>query len=102
MAVYLHVTLELETGGVAQFVATMQKAKPVVEAAGWKLFAAFLQRTGRLNTAIDIWELEDMAHFDRGIQALVNDPAFAEIGPALAECVRNETVVFAQAAPFWR
>ncbi len=100
MSVYLHVTLELTGAGTARFVEVMGEAVPILESHGWKLFAAFLQRTGRLNTAIDIWELEDFDHFDRGIQALVGHPRFAVIKQGLDEAVQKETVVLATKAPF--
>lgn len=92
---YLHVTLEVRAAEVARFKAVMARTTPVLEAAGWKLAGAFMQRTGRLNTIIDLWELEDMGHYDRGIGALVSRPDFAEIKAEIDACVATETVVFA-------
>lgn len=100
MSVYLHVTLEVHAAGMALFIETMEEAVQILEEAGWKLSGAFTQRTGRLNTVIDLWELDDLNHFDRGIKALVGHPRFPSISKALAESVKSETIVFADRAPY--
>jgi len=100
MSVHLHVTLEVHAAGMDLFVATMEEAVPILEDTGWKLRGAFTQRTGRLNTVIDLWELDDFNHFDRGIKALVGHPRFQSISKALAESVKSETIVFADRAPY--
>src|SRR3954463_15694043 len=100
MSVYLHVTLEVHAAGMRKFVQTMEEAVPILEHAGWKLSGAFVQRTGRLNNIIDLWELDDFNHFDRGIATLVAHPQFASIGAALAETVQSETIVFADKAAY--
>jgi len=95
MTVYVHVTLKVKAAGVTDFVATMKKAVPILEAHGWRLVLALAQRTGRLNTVIDIWELEDFDHFDRGLKGLTADPRFPEIKAVLDANVQSETIVFA-------
>ena len=97
---YLHVTLELQPGALDRFKAVMARALPVLQAAGWRLAGAYLQRTGRLNTVVDLWELQDANHYDRGIAALVVRPDFAEIKAELDACVAKETVVFADAVSY--
>jgi hypothetical protein len=97
---YLHVTLELQPGALGRFRAVMARTTPVLEAAGWRLAGAYLQRTGRLNTVIDLWALEDMSHYDRGIAALVARPDFADIKAELDASVTKETVVFADALSY--
>lgn len=92
---YLHVTLEVRAAEVARFKAVMARIQPVVEGAGWKLAGAFQQRTGKLNTIIDLWELEDMGAYDRALGVLVAHPDFAQIKAELDACVESETVVFA-------
>ena len=99
---YLHVTLEVEAGAMGRFNDAMTQALPILEGAGWRLAGAFVQRTGRLNTVIDLWELEDFNHYDRGIRALSGHEAFARIAGVLAETVRNETIVYADRAPYMR
>ena len=97
---YMHVTLEVRAAEVARFKAVMARTVPVLEAAGWKLAGAFMQRTGKLNTIIDLWELEDMGHYDRGIGALVGQPDFAQIKAEIDACVASETIVFADALTY--
>jgi len=94
MAVYLHVTLLLRQGKLPVFRDAMKIAQPIAEAAGWKLRDAFVFRAGRLNTVIDVWELEDMNHYDRGMSALQRSPKFAELQAKLADSVESETVNF--------
>ncbi len=100
MSVYLHTTLETRPDKFQKFCETMQEIVSIVEQEGWKLAGAFMQRTGRLHNVIDLWELEDYNHFDRGLQALGRHPRFPHISAALAECVISETIVFADRAPY--
>lgn len=62
--------------------------------AGWKLLGCFEQRVGRLNTVIDLWELEDYNHFTRALAAYRDDPDYPAIRVLLDECVEQETLVF--------
>lgn len=96
MSVFLQATLEVEAAGYMRFLETMSELVPIAESAGWKLNSAYMHRTGRLNTVVDIWELEDMNHMDRGFAALMGHPRFPVLQQALAETVRNETLVFLQ------
>lgn len=100
MSVYLHVTLEVRAAGMAAFMNAMAEAVPILEANGWRLAGAFVQRTGRLNTVIDLWELDDFNHFDRALQAFIGHPRFGEIKAVLDETVQSETIVFADKAPY--
>ncbi|HYE45259.1 MAG TPA: NIPSNAP family protein [Caulobacter sp.] len=103
MSVYLHVTLEVHAAGLARFLEAMEKtAVPFLEAQGWRLAGAFVQRTGRLGNVIDLWELEDYQHFDRALQAFGAEPGFADFQALLAETVISETIVFADKASYMR
>lgn len=95
MSVHVHVTLEVKAAGMARFLEAMGEAVPLLEGWGWKLQGAYLQRTGRLNTVIDLWELEGMNHFDAGLKKFVAHPRFAAIKAVLDETVQSETIVFA-------
>lgn len=101
MAVYFQATIEVRAAGFAKFMETIARVVELAEGAGWELVGAYVQRSGRLQTVIDIWKLEDFNHFDRGMQALRESPQFAEIGAALAETVERETIVFLDAAPYF-
>ncbi len=100
MAVFLHVTLEVKSAGMTRFVEAMGEAVPILQSHDWVLVGAFVQRTGRLNTVIDLWQLEDFGHFDRGLKALIADPRFAPIKAVLDETVDSETIVFANALSY--
>jgi hypothetical protein len=101
MSVYLHVTLEVRAAGLARFLEAMDKtAVPFLERQGWRLAGAFVQRTGRLNTVIDLWELDDFQHYDRALKALMADAAFPAFSAVLADTVISETIVFADKASY--
>jgi len=101
MTVQMHVTLEVKAAGMAQFCDVMREIVPIVEKAGWKLRGAFVQSTGRLNTVIDIWDLDDYDHLDRGIAAIVSHADGQRILGILADSVSSETIVFAKPAPYF-
>ena len=101
MSVYLHVTLEVRAAGLGRFLEAMEKtAVPFLEREGWRLAGAFVQRTGRLHTIIDLWELDDFQHYDRALKALAADPGFPAFSALLAETVISETIVFADRASY--
>jgi hypothetical protein len=102
MSVHLHVTLGVRAAGLAAFCGVMGEAVEILEGHGWKLAGAFVQRTGRLNTVIDLWELDDMNHFDAGLKAFLAHPRFGAIKAVLDETVISETIVFADKAPYAR
>lgn len=102
MSVHLHVTLEVKAAGLPAFCEVMGEAVEILEERGWKLAGAFVQRTGRLNTVIDLWRLDDMNHFDTGLKAFLAHPRFAAIKAVLDETVISETIVFADEAPYAR
>ncbi|HEY2658285.1 MAG TPA: NIPSNAP family protein [Caulobacteraceae bacterium] len=101
MSVYLHVTLEVTGAGLGRFLEAMEKtAVPFLEGEGWRLAGAFVQRSGRLGTVIDLWELDDFQHYDRALQKLMADDRFAAFKAVLDDTVISETVVFANKASY--
>lgn len=102
MTVYFQATIELRAEFVQTFCQTMERTIPILEGAGWKLIGAYIQRTGRLHTAIDVWELEDYNHYDHALKVLTSHPQFAEIGAGLAKSIERETTVFMDRAPYAR
>jgi hypothetical protein len=102
MSIHLHVTLEIRPGAMAKFNALMEELVPIAEGAGWRLLGAYVQNTGKLNTVIDLWELDDMNHYQRGVGAIAAHPEFARFQATLAETVHSETIVFAQKAAYMR
>lgn len=103
MSVYMHVTLEIHAAGLAKFLDAMEKtAVPILEAEGWRLAGAFIQRSGRLGNVIDLWELDDFQHYDRALKAFGAHAAFPAFKKVLEETVISETIVFADAASYMR
>lgn len=102
MTTFLHVTLEVKAAGLARFIATMGEVTELLESWGWRLHGAFVQRTGKLNTVIDVWELEDFAQFDIVLKKFAAHPRFAAIKAVLDETVDSETIVFADKVPYMR
>ena len=103
MSVYLHVTLEISSKGLPDFLKVMGEiAVPFLEKQGWRLAGAFIQSSGRLGTVIDLWELDDYQHYDRALTALKSDPDFPHLKAVLDETVLSETVVFAGKASYMR
>ncbi len=103
MSVYLHVTLEVSGKGLPRFIEAMETmAAPFLEGQGWRLAGAFVQRSGRLGTVIDLWELDDFQHYDRALKALAAHPGFPALKAVLDDTVISETIVFADKAPYMR
>lgn len=100
MSVFLHVTMDVKASELGRFNKVMAEAVEILEGEGWSLFSALIQRTGKLNTVIDIWELNDFQHFDDGLQKFIANPRFAGIKKVLDETVLTETIVFAVKAPY--
>jgi len=72
---------------------------PILERdGGWRLLGCFVQRTGRINTLIDIWELNDYAHFESGYAAFKAHTDYPRIRQALNDWVETETIVFMEHA----
>lgn len=95
MAVYLFANIEVKASEFARFIEVMGDVAASVTAAGWKLTGAFIQRTGQLNTVIDVWELEDFNHMNTGMAAVAQHPEFARISATLSEVVVRESLTFA-------
>lgn len=101
MSVYLHVTLEVASKGLPRFLEAMKEtAVPILEAQGWRLAGAFIQRSGRLGVVIDLWELDDFQHYDRALAVLSADARFPAFKAVLDDTVISETVVFADRASY--
>ena len=100
MAVFMQSTLELKPADMAAFTTTMAELVGIVEAEGWHLVTAVMQISGRLHTAIDLWRLDDLNHYHRGLAALQAHPRFAEIAKVLGQTIERETVVFGVEAPW--
>lgn len=102
MSVFVQATIHVRSAGMAKFAGAISQLVEIMESHGWKLSSAFISRTGRLNTVVDIWELDDFAHFDSALGKAITDPRFPAIKAALDETVEDETLVFLNKAPWAR
>jgi hypothetical protein len=102
VSVYVHVTLEVKAAGVARFVEAMGEIVPLLEGWGWRLTGAFIQRTGKLNTIIDLWEIDDHNHFDGVLRKFAAHPRFPVLKAILDDTVTSETIVFANRLQYGR
>lgn len=97
---FVHVTIELKYAAINDFVPPMSRVAEIVTGAGWELREALGQNTGRLFTVRHVWKLNDMNHYQAGVDALVQHPDFGEIAGQLASVIETETVHFATAMPY--
>ena len=102
LAIYFQSTIHVRSAGLQKFEKTMEKLVSIVEGTGWKLIGAYVQRTGRLNTVIDLWQLDDYNHYGLGLKHLTTHSDFPAIAAVLSETIEDETVVFMDKAPYSR
>ena len=100
LSVFLIATIEVKASLFGPFTEAMGTLQAVVESAGWKLTSAHVQRTGQLNTVINVWELNDLNHMNAGFAAVGMDPRAAGIQGVLGEAVIKETLTFADAISY--
>ncbi|NLR73204.1 hypothetical protein HGI47_20240 [Novosphingobium sp. ERN07] len=71
---------------------------PIMENSGtWRMVGCFVQRSGRLNTIIDLWEMDDYPDFATTYDRFREHPDYAEIRVLLDRYVETETLVFMDA-----
>lgn len=98
--IYVIARLELSYAGIAEFMAVAPKVREKMEAGGCRMLHAMVQQMERLNTIVHIWEVPDANTWLNAVDALSQDPDFAEIIAALGRSVVNETLTFATDAPY--
>lgn len=99
--IFLQSTIEVRPEHAAAFHEVMKEIVAFQQdEQGWRLNAGIAQFTGTLSTYIDIWEMEDAAHFQRGLFALRSHPEIGRIREVLSKAVIRETLVLGAPAPF--
>ena len=86
--VYMTASIKLHPGKLPDFIALINKLTPVVAKHGWKLVGSYASIVGRLNTAVDFWELTDPNAVERALA----DPEFHKFAPRIAEIVEDEVL----------
>ena len=72
MSIFMQATVELNAYKVEDFLQVMRdNLIPLMEEQGWRLHGCFVERFGSVKPAIvtDLWEMEDMAHVERVLNA---------------------------------
>ena len=100
--VYLHVTLKIKATERNRFFDVMARAVPILESHGWKFIDAWIDRVGRLNTVIDLWELEDANMYFNAMRAFAGHPDYPEIVKIMDETIEEEVVHMMTKAPYGR
>lgn len=98
--VYLHVTLKIIQSEVGNFYGAMDKAVPILEELGWKFVGAWLGRVGRLNTVVDLWELEDANMYWRVLKEFTERPEYPAIQEVFNTAIEEEVVHMMDRVPY--
>lgn len=95
MPVYLLANLRIVPGKMQPMLALLKDGLvPALERQGWKLAGCFTTLSGARNTIVDLWELDDLDHFQRGYQGFIDDPQFASIKAGIDAYVAEEVLTF--------
>ena len=100
--VYLHVTLKIRATEAKRFYDIMERAVPIIESLGWKFIGAWVDRVGRLNTVIDLWELEDADMYFDVMKKFSEHPEYPEIVQVMNESIEEEVVHMMSKVPYGR
>lgn len=94
--IYMKAEIEIRPGYVPAMLELLtDRIFPIMGGpGGWHMLGCFTQRTGRLNTIVDIWGLDDMGHFDRAYDIFRSHADYPEIRVLLDTYVEQETLTF--------
>lgn len=92
---YLQASLKLHPGKQEDFVKLLNDLMPSLNKHGWKLVGSYAATVGRLNSAVDLWEVPNA----EAVTALLSDPEFAKSGARIAEIVEDEVLTLLTKLP---
>ena len=91
--VYLFASIKLRPGTVGKFTELLQNVEPVLNRlGGWKLLGSYFNSVGRMNTAIDVWELPDANAVQSTLDKAAHDPEWQKWVPVIEEIVEDEVL----------
>jgi NIPSNAP len=93
--VYLHAQIKLYPGKQQDFVSLLNTLMPTLNKHGWKLIGSFSALVGRLNTAMDLWELPN----PNAVEALLTDLEFQKHAAWIHEIVEDEVLTMLTKLP---
>ena len=100
MSYYLMATLKVKYGQQRKFYEIMNHLKPALEKEGWKLIGAYETAIGRLNTIIDLWEIEDPSAVTTTLAAIGRDQATRRWAAQLPEVIDEEVIQVMSKVPY--
>lgn len=100
MSYYLLATLKVKYGQQRKFYGVMSHLKPVLEKAGWKLVGAYENAIGRLNTVIDLCEIQDPNAVPATLAAASKDADFVCWAAQLPELLEEEVLQIMTKVPY--
>jgi hypothetical protein len=99
---YMLVRLEVAPGRIGEFAEVMSHLVPVLEAKGWRLHGAFVNRIGRLNRCYDLWELPDANAMESVLKLAAKEPGFTEWADKLNDLLLEEELELMNELPYYR
>lgn len=96
---YLKAEITVNPGDLQPMLALLNdRIFPIMEGQGsWRMMGCFVQRTGRLNTIVDLWQMDDYADFSATYDVFRGHADYPEIRVLLDRYVETETLVFMEA-----
>lgn len=99
MPIFMKATIEAHAERLPQLLETLTNdVFPIMESQGWRLHGCFVQRFGQIKPAVivDLWEMEDMSHFDRVIRGDTyrSHPKYPEFRKVLDAAIISEDLTF--------
>jgi hypothetical protein len=86
--VYMTASIKLHPGKLPDFIELLNSITPMLAKHGWKLLGSYASLVGRLNTAVDLWELPDA----NAVEKALSDPEFQKYAAKIKEIVEDETL----------
>jgi hypothetical protein len=100
MSYYLLATLKVKNGQQRKLYEVMSHLKPVLENSGWKLVGAYENSIGRLNTVIDLWEINDPNAVPFTLATASKDADFVRWAAHLPELLEEEVLQIMTKVPY--
>jgi hypothetical protein len=93
--VYMSASIKLFPGKQQDFITLLNEITPMLAKHGWKLLGSYSSLVGRLNTALDLWELPD----PNAVHMALSDPEFQKFAGRIKEIVEDETLAILTKLP---
>ena len=92
---YLQASIKLHPGKQQDFVNLLNDLMPSLNKHGWKLVGSFATAVGRLNGAVDFWEVPNA----EAVTSLLSDSEFQKHGKRISEIVEDEVLTLLTKLP---